>query len=365
MMKVLTWFYLSCKRYLRRVSFLVILLLFPIGAMFFRKAETPENRMIRIAVYAEDREADSLGRQLAEALDAYGAREGQDGMFRFESVPSEQAVRDQVASRKAECGYVIYEGLEERLDAKDIRRCIGVYKAPSTVAAELSTETVFSLMIEIYDRILLERYVAENPLLAEAGEEIRTRAAAEAGRLYQMFLDNGSTFHFEYEVVPVDGTADVEARDAAAESVFPVRGLMAVYVFTTGLYGAVTLCGDERRGLFLPLPGRIGGACRFASLAAPVALAAISGLAALWLSQTAGHMGREVTILAGYALAVAVFAYALKCVLKSGQAICCLIPFFIIGSLVFCPVFLDAGRLVPEVENFGKMFLPYYYLRLF
>ena len=64
---------------------------------------------------------------------------------------------------------------------------------------------------------------------------------------------------------------DEEARDAAAASVFPVRGLMAVYVFTTGLYGAVTLCGDERRGLFCPFrkdwrrlplrqPGGAGGA---------------------------------------------------------------------------------------------------------
>ncbi len=88
----------------------------------------------------------------------------------------------------------IYEGLKERLDKKDIRRCLGVYKAPSTVAAELSTRRVFSLMIEIYDRILLERYVAENPLLAEAGEEIRTQAAAEAGRLYQMFWTTAARF---------------------------------------------------------------------------------------------------------------------------------------------------------------------------
>ena len=180
-----------------------------------------------------------------------------------------------------------------------------------------------------------------------------------------MFLDNQSTFRFEYETAAVSAQGAGEARESAYESVFPARGLAAVYVFTTGLYGAVTLCQDEKRGLFLPLPGRLRGACRFASLAAPVALSALSGLAALWLSGGMGAPGREMALLGLYVLAVAAFSCALKGVFRSGPVICCLIPFFIIGSLIFCPVFLDTGRLVPEVEKAGRLFLPYYYLRMF
>ena len=65
-------------------------------------------------------------------------------------------------------------------------------------------ETVFSLMIEIYDRILLERYVAENPFRGGGGGD--QNPGGRGGRAFVPdVLDNGSTFHFEYEVVPVDG----------------------------------------------------------------------------------------------------------------------------------------------------------------
>ena len=37
MINILTWFFLSCKRYLRRLAFLLILFLFPVGAMAFQR----------------------------------------------------------------------------------------------------------------------------------------------------------------------------------------------------------------------------------------------------------------------------------------------------------------------------------------
>ena len=68
---------------------------------------------------------------------------------------------------------------------------------------------------------------------------------------------------------------DVYKRQEPQETVFPVRGIVAVYVFVTSLYGAVVLCGDEERGLFLPLSYGYRTPCRIASMAAPVALSLI------------------------------------------------------------------------------------------
>lgn len=66
-----------------------------------------------------------------------------------------------------------------------------------------------------------------------------------------------------------------------------------------------------------------------------------------------------------YALAVSVFSMALGAILKTPEALGAAIPFFIIGSLVFCPVFFDAERLLPGLGQAGRLFLPYYYLRGF
>lgn len=355
------WFLLSCKRYLKRFSFLLILLLLPLGSLAFQRAEQKQgqNSKMRIAVSVEAPEDNSFGMRLARNLTAYAKEEG--GMFDFYICGISQAKTD-VAARKAECGYIIYKDLKEKLDSGNFRRCIGVVTAPSTVAAKLSAETVFSVLMAAYDGNLLKDYVSKSKIfqpLDGAGQ--RSHAVHDSEKLYEKYRHNGSTFHFDYKTVTADGHKELKK----SESILPVRGLMALTVFITGLYAAVILCQDEKRGLFLPLAKGHALPCRVASLAAPVALSLLSGWLALLCSGTMGAPLREVLLLLGYGSAVVVFALLLKWLLRSGTVICCTIPFFVIGSLVFCPVFLDTTRLVPELSKLGRLFLPYYYLRLF
>ncbi len=140
-------------------------------------------------------------------------------------------------------------------------------------------------------------------------------------------------------------------------SVFPVRGLMAVYVFTTGLYGAVTLCGDERRGLFLPLPGRIGGACRFASLAAPVACRDLRP-GGPWLSQTCGAHGERGDDWGSLCAGCRGFSCALKGVFRIRAGDLLSDPVFHHRKPGVLPGISGRGRLVPEVRRQAALFCP-------
>lgn len=364
MTRIVTWFLLSCKRYGKRLSFLLILLLLPAGTAILGALERDKPQEIRIAVYVREQQEGELGGRLAQSLTE---RDQQDGMFRFYLSRDEQQLRDDVVSRRAECGYVIEENLEERLDRGDYKRCITVYSSPSTVTAKLSTEVVFSVMMELYDKDLLEDYVRSGEVFADAGEPgspIREEAAEKAGGLYEKWLESGATFHFEYADVDRQGNIE-DSASPAAQTVFPIRGLVAVCLFVIGLYGAVTTGFDERSGLFLPLPYRFRGPCRIACIAGPVCMAAVSGLLAIWLGGSGQGVGRELAAMVWYVVLIIVFSGLMGAVFKNPQVICCLIPFFMIGSLVFCPVILDAGKVFPVLEDIGKVFLPYYYLRLF
>ncbi|MCI9163429.1 MAG: ABC transporter permease [Lachnospiraceae bacterium] len=345
------WFFLSCKRHLHRKSFLVILLLLPVGTFLIRGSQKEGEAGLDIAVCAEQGTEGSLEQQLAEAL---AERQEEKGLFRFYLCEDEQQVKDEVASRRAECGYVISEGLKEKLDRHDFKRSIRVYSAPSTIAASLSSETVFAAMIEKYDPELFGQYVAEK--LQEAGVE------KEAGLLYDKWRENGSTFHFTYEYVDRQGEATKEVPEAM---VFPVRGIVAVYLFVIGLYSAAMSLADERRGLFLAVPYGSRSLCRMAAMGAPVFLAAVSGYLALLSGGTAWHMGFEMTALAFYGILVTGFSWAVRIACPREALVCCLIPFFLVGSLVFCPVFLDIGKYVPEFGKLGNLFLPQYYLKIF
>ena len=365
MKKIATWFLLSCKRYARRLSFLAVLFLLPIGAMAVHQFQKTGNQGIDIAISVEGGGENRLGQRLMDSLvdRSLGA---DSGMFHFYACEDEAQARDDVASNRAECGYVIYEGLQEKLQAGKYKRSIGVISSPSTVTASLSTETVFAALMKLYDRKLLEDYVAKEEMFASlgnVGSEARGEAAAQAGSLYDKWLGNGSTFRFEYSFLGQE-EAQKGGKEAEAE-VFPVRGLVAVYVFVAGLYGAVVACQDSERGLFLPLAYGVRTPCKIASIAAPVAMTGAAGPLALWTGRTLGPLPGELAAMCLYCGFVSVVSWLLCLVCRKSQILCCTIPFFIIGSLVLCPVFVDAGRFFPVLEQVGRMFPPWHYLQFF
>ena len=120
------------------------------GAMFFVAVS-----YTHLDVYKrQDPEPASLGNRLKENLLARDT-----GLFSFYPCENEQQVRDHVAARKAECGYLIPENLEQKINSGRFKRSITVFSAPSTMTASLSTEVVFSELAAIRNKDILEDYV--------------------------------------------------------------------------------------------------------------------------------------------------------------------------------------------------------------
>ena len=120
------WFLLSCKRYLKKISFLLILLVLPAVTFFVRGLEKEEGQEVRIAVCVEDGEESispepkeegvlPLETELLESLTGAEAS-GREGLFYFYRCSGEEEVKAQVASGRAECGYVISRDLRQKLE---------------------------------------------------------------------------------------------------------------------------------------------------------------------------------------------------------------------------------------------------------
>lgn len=164
MKKVILWFFLCCKRYLKRIPFLLLLAALPLTALAASRMENRKDGTVRIAVCCLDPEPASLGNRLKENLLARDT-----GLFSFYPCENEQQVRDHVAARKAECGYLIPENLEQKINSGRFKRSITVFSAPSTVTASLSTEVVFSELAAIRNKDILEDYVEQAPPLTPWG----------------------------------------------------------------------------------------------------------------------------------------------------------------------------------------------------
>lgn len=371
MKMVYTWFFLSCKRYLKKPGILLVLLLLPVTAWLVGKYVPKEKEGINIALYLQDttdkyesKESNlkenwkNMGIRLVEELSDSGTadhRTDSQNLFHFYLCDSEEELKNQVILGEAECGYVIPEDLGERLRDKRIKDVMMLYTSPSTVTGPISTETVFAALSRLYDRQMLVDYVQDE----------------KAGDLYDVWYAEGNIFHFEY-VYEESGQIGENFKknqgnsDASSTSVFPVKGITAVLIFTMSLYSACILEEDEKKGLFATLYPAEKRRCQAAMfLALPVFVFFSGVLSFLTGGILKGEMAETVGQITGlflYSAASCVYAWILKYITGSGKVLFCLIPFFIVGSLIFTPVFADMGRFVPFIQWIGRIFLPYYYL---
>ena len=353
------WFWLSIKRWLHHPGFTALLLLIPILMAGIQSLEPEETEKITIGVWAE---GDGLDWKTAQELASW------DGMFQFVLYSSEEEAREAVETRKAECAYLFPADLQEKLSSGDYRRCITVYTAPSTILEPLTEEIVFSALSSQYDAILLEEYADQEEALGELGET----GKKQLRELYETYRTDGSTFQFEYvsldkyaekAKMPEGGTESGTGQ--AGSSVFPVRGMTAVFVFLAAFFAACSIGQDERRGLFAALPAAVRPLCQWAALAAPVALAALSSLAALGAAGEWTETLSELGAMAAYALISATCGEIARRIVRKPQVLAALIPVTALVLLVICPVFFDAGRWIEEAGMIRKILPTAWYLSWF
>ncbi|WP_312445848.1 ABC transporter permease [Lacrimispora sp.] len=349
-MKIWIWFILSCKRQLKHSFFVVMLLLMPLLLLGSKRLEQTDSGKIRIGVYQADSEEDISEKVIARLIK-------QDGMFQFYECSSRQNLQDDVAARRAECGYIFTENLKQKLDDKKFKRSIEVYSAPSTISAGLSKEVVFSHLIDVYGEEILAHFVTTEEIFADFNKD---QIRQEIKDIYQEARSNGSTFSFRYETL----SAEV-IEEGIGKIAFPVRGMVAVYLLVVGLFSAVTLIQDERKGLFIPLSNSYRLSCKLTSMAAPVVLSAVSGLITIFVTSNWTDFWKEITFMFIYTVAIVVFGYLCKMAVRDPEVLCGFIPFFILGSLIFSQVFIDVTKWIPETAPIKYLFLPYYYLKLF
>lgn len=371
------WFFLSCKRYLKKPGILFALLLLPVTAWIAGNYVPSENEGIKIALYLQETVAENgdsfeteeqkaglgeyqseqnwenMGIQLVQNLledsakepeDAYKTSGESESLFHFYLCESEEDLKNQVATGNAESGYVIPEDLGKRLQDEKIKNAITLYTSPSTVTGSLSTETVFAALARLYDRQTLIDYMEDETI----------------GDLYDSWYANGNIFHFEYVYGGVD-----HGQIGSVNNIFPVKGITAVIIFMMTLYSACILEDDEKNGLFAALHAGEKQSCQIAMFLALPVLSLLSGSLALALGgalKSGISGGVQAAELILYGFAACIYAWGLKLLVRKGRVLFCLIPFFLMGSLIFTPVFVDIGRFVPGLQWIGRLFLPYYFL---
>lgn len=336
------------KQYLvRHRIWIVLLLIVGIFVMIFGgQKEAEDNSGVKVGIVAEDEDGRDLLFKLRE----------EEGIFRFRSFEDKEEMLRQVESGALECGLVLPEGFYKNIIKGKTMRQIPLYYAPSSSAHKIAYEVVFSYLFEkLSDQILIDYidYSEENGIFSE---EEKDKQAVRLLEQKEQYSKNGSTFSFIYERIGEEGKEEISALNT-------IRGCIAVLIFMMSLLGLAGCCemSEMLKGLSRSNRMKIKEYSLHISVLSSVLLGGIL----IFLSGTGEGIWKELSGLVFFFIVLEIYIRVLNLILKRAEAVYSLIPVLVLGSLLFCPVFIQISSYLPAATCIEKLFPVYYYLYLF
>lgn len=359
------------KRMWRTPGYPVIFLLVPAVLVLLSCMTEQETAQVRAAVYLETsdgkngeetgsrQEGTAFIEKVAERLSE------REGAVLFVFCDSEEEVRVQVASGKAQCGYVLSDNLMERLTEGRYTRSIKSYKSPSSSQHTICDEVLFAEIFSVYEEETFGEQVSDFFLTAiENGEDGMERMAREemeekADGLFEKYLYNGSTFQFTYENYPIRDEGIIEAKEKSG--VIPVRGIMAFMIYICGLCGTLEALEDEAAGRTLRLKYR--RMFQILTICIPPIAMGFVALIIFAAEGSLGSIGNELFKLLLYQIFIIFYGCILKQIWRKEEQFLAAMPVLILSAAVVCPVFIDLSTFLPVFKVLEKFYPLSYYLR--
>lgn len=354
-----TWIVLCVKRQMQKKVFLLALLLLPLLSWFLVQFEQEDDGKLYVAVYAQDEQGEYEER-LFEAL----RNQERITFYRCDSL---EMLEKDVNAMKAECGLVFGEKMRERIQQENYTDLITIYASPATTNVALTKEIVYAQFAKTFG----SHWTAERLLetIGDAGYDDagyddagydKDRVQEELEELFRVCEAENTPFHFQYETVH----GSVIEQKKAKTPVFPLKGMIGVHMMLIAMFGVTDMAKDRKLMVYRAFGRGSGYLAGFFQVAMPTMITGAFALVSLLLTGYATDILHEAAALLVYSLLLSLVMNIFYQVLKNERIFCGAIPVSVIGSLVFCPVFIDVQVLFPQIGAVSYLFLPYYYLML-
>lgn len=349
MKRLLYWLYLLVKRQLKNPVIIAILVAMPVAALIITHTSSlKETEPVRVGIVLED--DDEIAMMTRDYL------VNGDYSVQFYEAESQQELEQDILNKKTECGYIVGTGLKDKLDSGSYGKVIELIICRSDFVSSMTNEIFFSAMFKAYSPEIAVNYVNSTDVFMKHSQ----RAEEDIRKGYEEYISGNATFRIDFEVVGDmhDSVSMIEDKTGR----FPVRALLMILLYISGLFGIVEYYVDKNAGVFITLPRmyRIAGKPAYAFISC--ALFAISAIITL---AAAGNLRGLTDILhmAVYVAAVTLFAWLVALPVRSANAMISIIPVLLIACLILCPVFINITAYVPFTKYIRALLLPWYMLK--
>ncbi|NLZ81107.1 MAG: ABC transporter permease [Clostridiales bacterium] len=348
MKKLLLWFYLTCKRNLKKPAYTIFLIGLPLLMVYISNLGSSQNEgLIQVGIYSDN--PDSLTKDIINDLVAI---EGAVGFYLYDK---KEDLINHIKNGSLECGYEFPENFKERIDRMNYKASINLFTSPSTVASTIINEIIFGAISKTYGSEIATTYVKNNSLFNDYEES----AVLFTKKQYEFYSTGGGTFRLTYEYLDKNSNVLLPENN---NSVMPIRGILSVLLFVAGLFASVSWLEEKESGSLSALPNYFHKTSKYLTLLATLIPLAVSVLITLKITSTWNGFGKELSALILYLFLILLFCGVLSTFVKNSFTLGSLLPVFSIGSLIFCPIFIDISTLIPMLKVLEKIFLPFYYL---
>ena len=328
--QILTWYQLQLKAWLKRGTSLLLLAAMLLVVWLAGQISIPQSDNVTVGVVSTE---GAHGKEVLEHL------KERESIFSFVEYDSRETLLEDLVAGKLECGFYFSQNFEKKFEHEKLKNSVSYVCTPLTTKGEVVRETFYAALFEVYGRQMLS---------ARAEQLFGENASAAESTL----LENNEKYLAGSEVfqVNVEQTKAVENVRNTAQKVFPIHGLVAVFLFFIMFveYGRRFDAGEGKPYLALPAP--MGGGFQIMGLLAAGTVPAVLGTVMVCSSGESRGVLIEVTAMCLLLVICALWiAFAGKWI-RSMTGFTSQMFLLLLINLVFCPVFVDISAYIPAFE---------------
>lgn len=350
MKKIFTWYFIFTKRQLKRISTIFILasmFLLTLGLKFMSKDITAS---IDVGFYIGNE--DSIMEDIENSLEAH------EGLLHFISYSSKEQLKLDVSSDKLQCGYIFDDDFSKKIVKNNTKNLVTLIETPNNTSSLLGNIVIIATVMENSACDMLIDDIIKQDFFTNVSKE----DLLELRDTYNRFATNGSTFSFDYNTMYEDYKGSSNKIDIAPFLTTPVRGIIAIFVFISALTGGLTWLNDKDSLIYANIPVRKRYRIQLLTILIPTILTSVMGYISIITLLDGGYGPiKELYTMTIYSILCLVFSFVLSYIVKK-NIYYALIPVFILGSIVCCPIIFNLGNLIPSLKFLQHLFLPTYYL---
>lgn len=327
----------TLKRICKKPLFISLLLLFPLLTVLFLCTGSDENRLC-VALYTESE--NGFSHELTQNLLA------REGVYHFYLAKSEDDLYRDVLSGHAECGYIFPEQLLTQLDAGRKKNLVELIVSSNTTMDKITNEVVYSELFALYSFYILDDYLKDNLPAPPNPQEVNA--------LYNEYLTNGSTFAFDFV-----GSFDDYTTIKKVITSHMLIGLTGLLILLGSFSGLLQYADDEQKKRHEHVPFAHRKYIAVLQILCPLLLFLCVGAICLAITGYF-HSPAQLLHYLGYGLLVFLLCLLLYPLRRFRLALLTMLPVYLLGCLIFTPVFIDISLYLPRLSWISRLFITDY-----